>query len=139
MFVLRAAKKAGVKRVVLTSAFGAVSYGIWKNTPYTEEDWTVLNDSVAPYQSSKTISERTAWDFIQNEGYGMELSVVNPTTVMGPVLSNDYAYSIQLINTCLMQKCYYYKREGFIFYRMKLFKVHKNPENNIFRIGILIE
>jgi dihydroflavonol-4-reductase len=101
LFVLRAAKKAGVKRVVLTSAFGAVSYGTLKNTPYTEEDWTVLNDTVAPYQRSKTISERAAWDFIQNEGNGMELSVVNPTTVMGPILSNDYAHSIQIIKQML--------------------------------------
>ncbi|WP_347218296.1 aldehyde reductase [Chryseobacterium sp.] len=101
LFVLRAAKKAGVKRVVLTSAFGAVSYGTLKDTPYTEEDWTIINDTVAPYQRSKTISERAAWDFIQNEGDGMELSVVNPTTVMGPVLSTDYAHSIQIIKQML--------------------------------------
>lgn len=101
LFVMRAAKKAGVKRVVLTSAFGAVSYGTLKDTPYTEEDWTVLNDTVFPYQRSKTISEKTAWEFIQNEGGGMELSVVNPTTVMGPVLSNDYAHSIQIIKQML--------------------------------------
>ncbi|REC61521.1 aldehyde reductase [Chryseobacterium pennae] len=97
LFVLRAAKKAGVKRVVLTSAFGAVSYGTLKDTPYTEEDWTVLNDTVFPYQRSKTISEKAAWEFIQSEGESMELSVVNPTTVMGPVLSTDYAHSIQII------------------------------------------
>ncbi|UHO40752.1 aldehyde reductase [Chryseobacterium capnotolerans] len=101
LFVMRAAKKAGVKRVVLTSAFGAVSYGTLKDTPYTEDDWTVLNDTVFPYQRSKTISEKAAWEFIQNEGAGMELSVVNPTTVMGPVLSNDYAHSIQIIKQML--------------------------------------
>ena len=101
LFVLRAAKKAGVKRVVLTSAFGAVSYGTFKNTPYTEEDWTVLNDTVAPYQRSKTISEKAAWDFIKKEGNGMELSVVNPTAVLGPVLSADYAHSLQVIKQML--------------------------------------
>ncbi|TZF98920.1 aldehyde reductase (plasmid) [Chryseobacterium panacisoli] len=101
LFVLRAAQKAGVKRVVLTSAFGAVSYGTSKKTPYTEEDWTVIDDTVAPYQRSKTISERAAWDFIQNERNGMELAVVNPTTVMGPVLSSDYAHSIQIIKQML--------------------------------------
>lgn len=101
LFVLRAAKKEGVKRVVLTSAFGAVSYGTLKDTPYTEEDWTVLNDTVFPYQRSKTISEKAAWEFIRTEGDGMELSVVNPTTVMGPVLSSDYAHSIQIIKQML--------------------------------------
>ncbi|MGH1517533.1 SDR family oxidoreductase [Chryseobacterium sp. JK1] len=101
LFVLRAAQKAGVKRVVLTSAFGAVSYGTFKNTPYTEEDWTVINDTVAPYQRSKTISEKAAWDFIKNEGNGMELSVVNPTAVLGPVLSADYAHSLQVVKQML--------------------------------------
>ncbi|ASK28878.1 epimerase [Chryseobacterium sp. T16E-39] len=95
LFVLRAAKKAGVKRVVLTSAFGAVGFGTVKTTPYTEEDWTVLNNTVFPYQKSKTISERAAWDFIENEGKGMELSVVNPTGVLGPVLADDFSHSIQ--------------------------------------------
>jgi len=101
LFVMRAAKNAGVKRVVLTSAFGAVGYGTIKNTPYTEEDWTVINDTVFPYQRSKTISEKAAWDFIKNEGVGMELSVVNPTGVLGPILSDDYSHSIQTIKQML--------------------------------------
>ena len=101
LFVMRAAKKAGVKRVVLTSAFGAVGYGTVKTTPYTEKDWTVLNDTVFPYQKSKTISEKAAWEFIENEGKGMELSVVNPTGVLGPVLANDFSHSIQSIKQML--------------------------------------
>lgn len=101
LFVLRAAKKAGVKRVVLTSAFGAVGFGTVKTSPYTEEDWTVLNDTVFPYQKSKTISERAAWDFIKNEGQGMELAVVNPAGVLGPVLSGDFSHSIQNIKQML--------------------------------------
>ena len=101
LFVLRAAKKAGVKRVVLTSAFGAVGFGTVKTTPYTEEDWTVLNDTVFPYQKSKTISEKAAWDFMENEGKGMEFAVVNPTGVLGPVLADDYSHSIQNIKQML--------------------------------------
>ncbi|WP_316829241.1 aldehyde reductase [Pedobacter aquatilis] len=101
LYVLKAAKKAGVKRVVLTSAFGAVGYGTVKNTPYTEEDWTILNETVFPYQKSKTISELAAWDFITNEGKGLELSVVNPTGVLGPVLSDDFSHSIQNIKQML--------------------------------------
>ncbi|UWX61912.1 aldehyde reductase [Chryseobacterium oranimense] len=101
LFVLKAAKKAGVKRVVLTSAFGAIGFGTEKATPYTEEDWTVPNDSVFPYQKSKTISEKAAWDFIKNEGAGMELAVVNPTGVLGPVLADDFSHSIQNIKQML--------------------------------------
>lgn len=101
LYVLRAAKKAGVKRVVLTSAFGAIGYGTVKTTPYTEEDWTVLNETVFPYQKSKTLSEKAAWDFIENEGDGMELAVVNPTGVLGPILADDFSHSIQNIKTML--------------------------------------
>ncbi|GAB3935761.1 SDR family oxidoreductase [Larkinella terrae] len=101
LFVMRAAKKAGVKRVVLTSAFGAIGMGTVKTTPYTEEDWTVLNNTVFPYQKSKTISEKAAWDFIKNEGDGIELAVVNPTGVLGPVLSDDFSHSIQNIKLML--------------------------------------
>ncbi|MDJ1479889.1 aldehyde reductase [Cytophagaceae bacterium YF14B1] len=95
LFVMRAAQKAGVKRFVLTSAFGAVGYGTSKTTPYTEEDWTEINEIVAPYQKSKTLSEKAAWEFISTEGKGLELAVINPTGVYGPVLSGNFSHSIQ--------------------------------------------
>lgn len=99
--VLRAAKEAGVKRVVLTSAFGAVGMG-HKNrtTPYTEEDWTNTIASIHPYQKSKTIAEQTAWDFIKKES-GLELSTVNPVGVMGPILGKDFSHSQQVIRQML--------------------------------------
>ena len=87
--VLRAARDAGVKRVVLTSSFAAIGYGAPKDRTalFTEEDWTNLNDpTVQPYAKSKTIAERAAWDFIAREGGSLELSVVNPVAVFGPVL-----------------------------------------------------
>ncbi|MBO9544128.1 aldehyde reductase [Caulobacter sp.] len=100
--VLRAARDAGVKRVVLTSAFGAVGMGHKPMTrPFDETDWTELNDKVPPYQKSKTLSERAAWDFIATEGRGLELAAVNPTAVMGPALGADYSHSIRLIKQML--------------------------------------
>jgi len=96
--VLRASRNAGVKRVVLTSAFGAVGMGHKPQTrPFNETDWTELNDSVAPYQKSKTLSERAAWDFVAKEGRGLELSAINPTAVLGPALSADYSHSVRII------------------------------------------
>lgn len=96
--VLRASRDAGVKRVVLTSAFGAVGMGHKPQTrPFDESDWTNLSGSVAPYQKSKTLSERAAWDFIAKEGRGLELSVINPTAVLGPALGADYSHSIRII------------------------------------------
>jgi nucleoside-diphosphate-sugar epimerase len=100
--VLRAARDAGVKRVVLTSAFGAIAYGHPPmNRPFTEEDWTQINDTVAPYQKSKTLAERAAWDFIASEGGALELAVVNPTGVLGPVLGPDFSPSLGLIQRML--------------------------------------
>jgi nucleoside-diphosphate-sugar epimerase len=97
--VLRAARDAGVKRVVLTSSFAAVGYGFApQQTPFTEKDWTdPTQPDVMPYTKSKTLAERAAWDFMAREGAGLELSVVNPVAVFGPVLGPDYATSILLV------------------------------------------
>jgi dihydroflavonol-4-reductase len=96
--VLRAARDAGVKRVVLTSSFGAIGYGHeQQKAPFDETYWTTLNSDVAPYMKSKTLAERAAWDFIAKEGGNLELSVINPVGVFGPVLGPDYSTSILLV------------------------------------------
>lgn len=97
--VLKAARDAGVKRVVLTSSFAAIGYGaIPKDRPFDERDWTDPNGpNVLPYAKSKTIAERAAWDFVAREGGSLELSVVNPVGVFGPVLGPDYSTSILLV------------------------------------------
>jgi len=101
LFVLRAAKAAGVKRVVLTSAFGAVGMGTHKKGPYTEEDWSDLSQDLPAYQKSKTLSEKAAWEYVAGKGKGLELAVVNPVAVLGPVLGADYSHSIQMIHRAL--------------------------------------
>jgi nucleoside-diphosphate-sugar epimerase len=97
--VLRASRDAGVKRVVLTSSFAAIGYGHpERNDVFTEEDWTDPSGAdVMPYTKSKALAERAAWDFIAREGAGLELAVVNPVAVFGPVLGADYATSILLV------------------------------------------
>jgi nucleoside-diphosphate-sugar epimerase len=97
--VLRASRDAGVKRVVMTSSFAAVGYGQpARQAPFTEKDWTdLMKPDVMPYTKSKTLAERAAWDFIAHEGAGLELAVVNPVGVFGPVLGPDYATSIMLV------------------------------------------
>jgi dihydroflavonol-4-reductase len=97
--LLRAARDAGVKRVVLTSSFAAIGYGQEiTERPFSEENWTNPEGSnVSAYVKSKTLAERAAWDFIGREGGALELSVVNPVGVFGPVLGPDYSTSILLV------------------------------------------
>jgi nucleoside-diphosphate-sugar epimerase len=97
--VLRAARDAGVQRVVLTSSFAAIGYGHQpQSAPFDETTWTDLDGGdIRPYVKSKTLAERAAWDFIAREGKSLELSVVNPVGVLGPVLGADYSTSILLV------------------------------------------
>ncbi|ALN75050.1 aldehyde reductase [Aureimonas sp. AU20] len=100
--VLRAAREADVKRVVLTSSFAAIGYG--RRHPgraYDETDWTEEDAPNAPYIRSKTIAERAAWDFVAREGGGLELTVVNPTGIFGPALSADLSASLGLVKAIL--------------------------------------
>ena len=101
--VLRAARDAGVKRVVLTSSFAAIGYGVrGRTSPFTEKDWSDPGDpGVQPYQKSKTLAERAAWEFIAREGGQLELSVVNPVGIFGPALGPDLSTSIMLVKRLL--------------------------------------
>lgn len=110
--VMKAAKAADVKRVVLTSASGSVIAG-HKSHPgiFTEEDWTDLSGDIDAYQRSKTMAEHTAWEFAKKEN--MELSAINPTAVMGPVLGQDFSHSSQIIYRMLTGKMPFLLKAGF--------------------------
>lgn len=96
--VLRAARSAQVRRVVLTSSFAAIGYGHPDQTaPFDETSWTNPDGpGVTAYAKSKTLAERAAWDFVEKEG-GPELSAVNPVGVFGPVLGPDHSTSTMFI------------------------------------------
>jgi nucleoside-diphosphate-sugar epimerase len=100
--VLAAARDAGARRVVLTSSFAAVGYSPKPGEEYTEDDWTDPDTPGLPlYPRSKTIAERTAWDFIEHEGGGLELVAVNPTFILGPGLTERARSSVQLVQAML--------------------------------------
>jgi dihydroflavonol-4-reductase len=102
--VLKAARDAGVKRVVLTSSIAAIIYGHGTYPKvFTESDWTDetnLSDT-GPYERSKTIAERGAWAWQAAQGGALELVTVNPSVVVGPVLNSDFSLSIQVIKKLL--------------------------------------
>jgi len=97
--VLRASRDAGVKRVVVTSSFAAIGYGhADRDKVFTEDDWTnPAGADVQPYMKSKTLAERAAWEFLEREGGGLEMAVINPVGIFGPVLGTDFASSIAII------------------------------------------
>ena len=101
--VLRAARDAGVKRVVLTSSFAAIGYGQETTAhAFSEADWTDPDaDGVSAYVKSKTLAERAAWEFIAREGGALELAVINPVGIFGPVLGSDFSSSIQIVQQML--------------------------------------
>lgn len=100
--VLRAARGAGARRVVLTSSFAAVGYTPKPSREYTEADWTDPDTpGLHPYPRSKAIAERAARDFIAHEGAGTELVVINPTFILGPALTAQARSSLQLIKAML--------------------------------------
>ncbi|QRY55998.1 SDR family oxidoreductase [Sphingobacterium siyangense] len=95
---LRAANKAGVKRVVLTSSFAAIGYSIEpKNHVFTELDWTDENAPIQAYIKSKTIAEKAAWEFMKNETTAMELTVINPVGIFGPILGGISSASLDTV------------------------------------------
>jgi len=97
--VIGAALDAGVRRVVMTSSTASVAghHGT-DGRPLTEDDWTDPEDpSIRPYVRSKVIAERAAWDLAAGRDARDRLATVLPGAVLGPVLSGDFSYSVQLI------------------------------------------
>lgn len=101
--VLKAAREAGVKRVVMTSNFGAVGYSHKdKNTLITEESWTNPDEKgLSTYNKSKVLAEQAAWNFMKNEGGSLELSVINPMGIFGPSLSPDLSSGFEMLKKLL--------------------------------------
>lgn len=106
--VLRFARDAGtVKRVVVTSSVAAVAADHPESrrkmgTPFTEADWSnAESKTIAAYPKSKTLAERAAWDFIKREGGKLELSVINPVGIYGPVLSKHVSTSVHAVSEFL--------------------------------------
>lgn len=100
--ILSAASACGVKRVVITSSTAAICYGQpneRRRRTFDETDWTDLEreNDIAPYFKSKTLSEKAAWDFMKNDKSDLELSVVCPGLILGPLLEKDFNASANVV------------------------------------------
>ena len=92
------AKKHNVKKVVLTSSVAAIFDTLEEKSDYDETDWSdPENPSISHYAKSKTLAEKAAWDFVDNEDNPFELAVINPALVIGPSLSGDLGESNKAI------------------------------------------
>lgn len=106
--ILKAIKKSApsVTRVVITSSFAAIVNpwkGNWPGHVYSEEDWDpiTVEDAIQNpshgYRASKTLAEKAAWDFVENEEPNFDLVTCNPPLVMGPIV--HYLNSLDALNT----------------------------------------
>jgi dihydroflavonol-4-reductase len=93
--VIKAAKSAEVKRLVLTSSTFAIIAG--KETgKYGPQDWSDTNKNIGAYAKSKTLAERAAWAEVK--GSNLELTVINPGAVFGPpIASKDGAQNVAMM------------------------------------------
>ena len=105
---IKAAKKAGVKRVVLTSSMVSMLENADKSINIDSDSWTNVNArNIGAYVKSKTLAEKAAWDFIcsQKGATQIELSVVNPGPVFGPTLSGNLSRgSMNIVNQMISGK-----------------------------------
>ena len=101
---IRAARDAGVTRVILTSSIAAVAETDLPpgRKSYDERDWSdTAHAGITPYSVSKTLAERAAWDMVANDAPGIALTTINPGFVIGAPLDGHYGTSLAVIERLL--------------------------------------
>jgi dihydroflavonol-4-reductase len=121
--VLRASAASGtVRRVVLTSSIvtirpanrGGGRTFTGGGAALTEDDWCDPDASDDVYQKSKTLAERAAWEFVRDADSGLELAVINPTMVLGPLMHNAVNISLEPVRRLLAREIPRVPRLGWV-------------------------
>lgn len=103
---MRAAKDAGIGRVILTSSCAAIYKPSDKPAmqPSDETYWTTPDDpSVGAYEASKTLAEKAAWEFVAKHPE-IALTTINPGAVFGPPMDARYGSSLKLVEQLMTGK-----------------------------------
>lgn len=99
--ILKAANQMGVKRVVMTSNFGAVGFSKKKGLT-TEKDWTDESQvGLSIYEKSKLLAEKAAWKYVNQADVNLELVAVNPVAIFGPSLDAHVSGSFDLLKNLM--------------------------------------
>lgn len=113
--VLRAATRAGVERVVMTSSAVACRPPLNSADSLSDEArWTDPKErNLDPYRLSKTLSERAAWNLVAQQSGPTTLTTILPSAVLGPVLTTENLGTAQIVQRMLDGKMPAYPRIGF--------------------------
>ena len=101
---VKAAKAAGITRVIMTSSTVSVMTGDLPpgKATFNEEDWSDLSHPAAtPYAKSKTMAERAVWDWQASDAPEMQITMINPSFVQGAPLDENYGTSIAVVERLL--------------------------------------
>lgn len=76
---------------------------------FTEADWSRTEGPVPidPYPKSKTLAEQAAWRFVREEqpaGRGLELAVINPSFILGPMIRKTECTSVEVLRKILQRE-----------------------------------
>jgi dihydroflavonol-4-reductase len=100
--VIKEAKRANIKRVVLTSSIVAMVAGK-KTARYGSDSWSDCNLNIGAYSKSKTLAELEAWKELKDSK--VELTVINPGGVFGPSIgAKAEAQNIKMISDIISGK-----------------------------------
>ncbi|OBT72478.1 hypothetical protein VF21_08508 [Pseudogymnoascus sp. 05NY08] len=89
-----------VKRVVVLSSTAAIVNPMEDTSitgdPYSEKDWDPVTAKMAAeqknplfgYCAAKTLAEKAAWKFLEDNKTSFDMTVINPDVVIGPMLQN---------------------------------------------------
>ncbi len=113
---LRAAKSAGVTRVVMTSSTAAITGAPLPqgDVSYDETNWTDPDAmDITAYTKSKTLAELAAWDYVRDEATDIKLTMINPGFVVGAPLDKQFGTSVDVVHRILRAKDPMLPRIGF--------------------------